>query len=133
MRRSVLLSILLAALVWIVLAAPVLADCVYVVRPGDTLSAIARRYGVSLWTIARLNGLVDVNRIYVGQVLRIPCGGPPAPAPMPPYPPPPYWGYSYYPTAICMDGTVSYVWGNPWVCYGHGGVRAWVPFWAMGR
>jgi murein DD-endopeptidase MepM/ murein hydrolase activator NlpD len=45
---------------------------VHVVRKGETLSSIARRYGVSSYAIARYNGLRDPNRIEVGQRLRIP-------------------------------------------------------------
>lgn len=132
MRLVVVVVVLLASFL-VMGSAPVLAETVHVVRCGETLSSIGRLYGVSLWEIARVNGIADVNRIWVGQVLRIPgCGGPPpAPAPRPgPAPAPrpgPWWGYSYYPTAICVDGTVShagYGWG---VCAWHGGVRAWVP------
>ncbi len=42
------------------------------VRRGETLSTIARRYGVSARAIARENGLRSVNQIRVGQRLRIP-------------------------------------------------------------
>lgn len=48
---------------------------VYVVQRGDTLSAIARAYGVSVKTLAAYNGLANPNRIYVGQTLYIPTGG----------------------------------------------------------
>ena len=44
----------------------------YRVRAGDTLSAIARLHRVGLETLFRLNGISDVNRIWAGQVLRIP-------------------------------------------------------------
>lgn len=53
---------------------------VYVVRPGDTLTAIAWRFGTSVTAIARLNGLVNPSYIYVGQRLQIP-GSEPAPKP----------------------------------------------------
>lgn len=39
------------------------------VRPGDTLSAIARRYGVSVANIMRWNGLSNSSLIRAGQVL----------------------------------------------------------------
>ncbi len=55
----------------------------YTVRRGDTLSAIALRFGVSMWVLARANGISNPSFIYVGQVLRIPDGGSPAPAPSP--------------------------------------------------
>lgn len=42
------------------------------VRPGESLSGIAARYGVSTATITRANGLQNPNQLYVGQVLVIP-------------------------------------------------------------
>ncbi|OQA47567.1 MAG: N-acetylmuramoyl-L-alanine amidase sle1 precursor [Chloroflexi bacterium ADurb.Bin325] len=55
-------------------AAPVAAPSAdaYVVKAGDTLNAIAARYGVSTSALARANGIVNINRIYVGQRLVIP-------------------------------------------------------------
>ncbi len=44
----------------------------YCVRPCDTLFAIGRRFGVSPWAIASLNGLSNPNYIRVGQCLLIP-------------------------------------------------------------
>jgi len=44
----------------------------YVVVPGDTLSAISRRYGVNLYTLAARNNIFNLNLIFVGQVLCIP-------------------------------------------------------------
>ncbi len=61
---------------------------IHIVRRGETLSLIAARYGVNMWQLARLNGIKNVNRIYVGQRLLIPGYYPPPP-PYPPYPPPP--------------------------------------------
>ena len=46
-----------------------------VVQKGDTLSAIARRYGVSVADLQRANGIKDANVIYEGQNLRIPPKG----------------------------------------------------------
>jgi LysM repeat protein len=60
----------------------------YTVQRGDTLAAIALRYGVSMWALAQANGIGNPSYIYVGQVLHIPGGSGPAPAP-PPSPPPP--------------------------------------------
>jgi lipoprotein-anchoring transpeptidase ErfK/SrfK len=54
---------------------PVASGQTYTVRPGDTLSSIALRYGVSMWTLAQVNSIRNVSFIYVGQVLRIPSGG----------------------------------------------------------
>ena len=46
----------------------------YTVKAGDSLSAIAARYGMSYETLARLNNIANPNRIYVGQVLRLGSG-----------------------------------------------------------
>lgn len=43
----------------------------YTVVRGDTLSAIASRYGTTVQEIAQINGIQNVNLIYPGQVLRI--------------------------------------------------------------
>lgn len=48
---------------------------VYTVRPGDTLAAIASRYGTTAWAMAQANGLANPNYIYPGQRLSIPAGG----------------------------------------------------------
>ncbi len=52
----------------------------YTVRPGDALSVIAARLHVGTAALARANGIADVHRIYVGQVLKVPGGPAPAPA-----------------------------------------------------
>jgi len=44
---------------------------VYTVKPGDTLSAIAKKYGTTYQTIAKLNGISNPNKIYPGQKLKI--------------------------------------------------------------
>lgn len=43
----------------------------YTVRPGDTLSAIASRYGTTASALARANGIYNVNLIYAGQTLKV--------------------------------------------------------------
>jgi LysM repeat protein len=43
-----------------------------VVGPGDTLSGIAKYWGVNMWELARINGIQNPNLIYVGQILKIP-------------------------------------------------------------
>ena len=48
---------------------------VHVVRRGETVASIARRYGTSVAAIAALNGLRNPNLIYAGQRLNIPKGG----------------------------------------------------------
>ena len=43
----------------------------YTVRRGDTLSSIARSYGLSAKTLRRLNGLGPKSKIKAGQVLKL--------------------------------------------------------------
>jgi LysM repeat protein len=52
----------------------------YVVQRGDTLSGIARRFGTTTTSLARLNGIANPSLIYIGQVLRL-SGTGTAPAP----------------------------------------------------
>ena len=47
----------------------------YVVQPGDTLSVIAERFGVSIAALSEANGITDVNTIRPGQELNIPATG----------------------------------------------------------
>lgn len=44
----------------------------YTVRAGDSLAAIALKYNLNLYTLAAYNGIYNVDRIYVGQLLYIP-------------------------------------------------------------
>ncbi len=71
------------------------AQNTYVVQPGDTLSSIAQRFNTTIGTLAQLNGIVNANRIFIGQVLQLPVpssGQSPeaqpteAPTPEPPQP-----------------------------------------------
>jgi len=45
---------------------------IYIVQPGDTLSAIAWRFGTTVWALAQANGIWNPNLIYIGQRLYIP-------------------------------------------------------------
>ncbi len=45
------------------------------VRSGESLSAIAGRYGVSTWAVQSVNNIRNPNRIYVGMRLTIPVRG----------------------------------------------------------
>jgi LysM repeat protein len=52
----------------------------YVVRPGDTLSGIASRYGIGLHRLARANGLRVNGVLLAGITLRVPAhAAPPVP------------------------------------------------------
>jgi len=57
----------------------------YVVKTGDTLLAIAADFNVSVWDIARRNGIWNINLIFPGDVLIIP--GAADPGEEPPAPP----------------------------------------------
>ncbi len=50
---------------------PPATGCIIVVRPGETLTGIAARFGTSVFTLMRLNGLVNPNLIFAGQRLRV--------------------------------------------------------------
>lgn len=68
----------------------------YIVRRGDSLSTIARRFGITVSAIVQANNLYHYRYIYPGQRLIIPSGSivaPVVPAPLPaptPIPPPPW-------------------------------------------
>ena len=51
---------------------------VYVVKEGDTLGIISRKFGVPIATIVKVNKLGKTSRIYIGQKLRIPVATKPA-------------------------------------------------------
>ena len=70
-------------------SAPAAASGVYTVRPGDTVSAIARRHGVTAQAVLSANGLGWSSIIYPGQKLAVPgmvraaASAPVSPAPAP--------------------------------------------------
>jgi murein DD-endopeptidase MepM/ murein hydrolase activator NlpD len=72
----VFIRVLIVSLVVLTPIAPIAAQAdassVYIVQPGDTLFSIARRFSVPLAELARFNGLLNPNLIYVGQELKIP-------------------------------------------------------------
>ena len=73
-------------------AKPSAGDATYVVRAGDTMGALAQRYGVSLTKLLSANKLGSSSFIYVGQKITVPGAGSSAentPAPTPPS------GYQY--------------------------------------
>ena len=77
MRQRPQLLILASALALGVVVAPIAGsraaatDRVVVVQPGQTLSQIALREGVTVQQLVQLNGIADPNRIYAGQRLRV--------------------------------------------------------------
>jgi LysM repeat protein len=48
------------------------ASAAYTVKPGDNLTAIAARFGVSVADLAKANGLTNPDRLAVGKTLDIP-------------------------------------------------------------
>ena len=87
---GLVLAVVLSTMPLAALASPAAASanpygnsqCVYHwVKPGETLSGIASRYGVNMWTIAQRNGISNPNRIYAGQKLLIYCTTPKPPPP----------------------------------------------------
>ena len=48
----------------------------YKVRSGDNLTQISNRYGVSISQVIKANGLKSKNKIFTGQVLKIPAISP---------------------------------------------------------
>lgn len=43
----------------------------YIIQPGDTLSAIAARFGTTWEHLQAINGIQNANVIYAGQVIRV--------------------------------------------------------------
>jgi LysM repeat protein len=82
MKRHVIVMVLTVIALFTVAAGPAFADGAalaetptnansYIVQRGDTLSRIARYFGVNLYTLAAVNGIYNLNRVYTGQVLNI--------------------------------------------------------------
>ena len=67
MRRTIVAALALTALL------PLQAiGASITVKPGDTLSDIAARYGISVGALMRMNGLRDADHVEVGQSLQVP-------------------------------------------------------------
>ncbi|MCP9915383.1 LysM peptidoglycan-binding domain-containing protein [Cyanobium sp. ATX 6F1] len=69
MRRALAALALALFLPW-----PALAGS-YTVKPGETLSELAERYGVTVERLLKLNGLKDANSLQAGSKLVVPGGG----------------------------------------------------------
>jgi soluble lytic murein transglycosylase-like protein len=54
------------------LALALAGSAAYTVKPGDNLTSIAARFGVTVSDLARANSLADPNRLSVGRTLDIP-------------------------------------------------------------
>ena len=53
-------------------AQPTLSGATYTIKRGDTLSAIAARFGTTVKVLVTLNHISDPSRIHAGQVLTLP-------------------------------------------------------------
>jgi LysM repeat protein len=51
---------------------PTTSGATYKVKRGDTLSAIAARFGTTVKVLVSLNHISDPSRIHAGQVLKLP-------------------------------------------------------------
>jgi LysM repeat protein len=72
--RVLLVCILLISLLTSTISAFAAREYDYTVQPGDTLFSIARRYGITVETLATANNLPATTWLYVGQSLVIPGG-----------------------------------------------------------
>lgn len=90
----------------------------YRVRSGDTLNKLAARYGVTVLTLRRVNGL-KTTRIFTGQQLCIPREKPAPRPPAPPQPPAGPWYGEYWnntiqsgpPALVRNDAAINFNWG----------------------
>lgn len=78
--RRAALAITVILIITLAVPAPTLAQegQKHVVQAGENLYRIALRYGLTVNQLAAANGITDVSRVYVGQVLVIPGTGQPA-------------------------------------------------------
>jgi len=53
-------------------AEPSTSGATYKVKSGDTLSAIAARFGTTVRVLVELNGITDPSRLKIGQVIKLP-------------------------------------------------------------
>jgi LysM repeat protein len=63
-------------------ASAVASAATHVVAPGENLTRIASRHGVTVAAIVAANGIANPSRIFAGQHLTIPGAAPPAAAPV---------------------------------------------------
>ena len=109
-RIGVILAvILLLSVVLVPSASAGGCSVVYWVRPGDTLQRLAWRYHVTMYQIAAANGIINLNRIYIGQRLVIPQA---CPRPKPPPQPCPQWGCPGPPPGPAPMPWMATYWNN---------------------
>jgi len=92
--------------------APVANTGTYTVQRGDTLAAVAQRYNTTTQVLVTLNGIANINRIYAGQVLRVPVAAAPQVVSQPAST---AWGGGYYVRyGDTMLGIARYFGVSPW-------------------
>lgn len=100
-------------------SAPMASGSYYVVRPGDTLSQIARYYSVSIQDLMAANGLWNSNLIRVGQHLYIPVASnytPPSPA---------CYNYFRVRPGDTLSGIAAWLGVNAWSLASANGLSNW--------
>jgi LysM repeat protein len=108
--RSLSLFLLVLALLPVYLAYAQGGTRTHVVRENETLTSIAKRYGVTVEAIIEANKLKDPNAIVIGQTLIIPSNNPSNGAPnQPAQPPSPPGTYTVQPgdTLIGIAGKLG--------------------------
>lgn len=73
--RRLLLVLIVVGIEAVFLSATAYAQRAHRVRSGDSMSAIAKKYGIDLWDLALANDLKPKSRIRPGQTLTIPPKG----------------------------------------------------------
>ena len=48
---------------------------IYTIKPGDTLSELAVRFGTTTEALAKANGITNPDKIYAGKKLTVPTVG----------------------------------------------------------
>jgi serine protease inhibitor len=90
--RISLLRCLALVLILSALAVPLPADETYAIQRGDTLSSLARKFGISITELESANPGVNPTRLQIGQKIAVPARDPSATVNDPsvgPRPPPP--------------------------------------------
>ena len=147
MRNPITASVRAAGVALFLVALPAAAatqeDVRHTIRPGQTLFAIAKRYGVSLQAIVAANGIINPSRVEAGMKLIIP-GAMPPPAPPstikqaprapkrtaalpPPLPAPPAAHPDVRALPWPVGGVVISAWGTPRRNHRHRGIDIGAP------